>query len=143
MNQQQIQIRWADLDPNFHVRHSAYYDYAAHYRVQLLQEKGVSPQVMLQHNFGPILFREECQFRKEIRPNDIIYINAKLQKMRTDGSRWTIVHNLFTQLDKPMAIITVDGAWIDTIKRKLIDPVPTIITDVMNAFDKADDFEWV
>jgi acyl-CoA thioester hydrolase len=31
-----LDIRWSDLDPNFHLRHSVYYDYGAFARVQFL-----------------------------------------------------------------------------------------------------------
>ena len=33
-----IQIRWADLDPNFHLRHSVYYDYGAYCRIGFFEE---------------------------------------------------------------------------------------------------------
>ena len=36
----QISIRWADLDPNFHLRHSVYYDLGSQFRMELLEEAG-------------------------------------------------------------------------------------------------------
>jgi acyl-CoA thioester hydrolase len=30
----QLSFRWSDLDPNFHVRHSAYYDFGAQHRIE-------------------------------------------------------------------------------------------------------------
>ena len=35
----EISIRWSDLDPNFHVRHSAYYDFGAQHRIEILESK--------------------------------------------------------------------------------------------------------
>ena len=35
-----IQLRWSDLDPNFHIRHSVYYDWGAFVRVEFLNEHG-------------------------------------------------------------------------------------------------------
>jgi acyl-CoA thioester hydrolase len=42
----EIHIRWADLDPNFHVRHSAYYDFGAQHRVEILEQLGMSMRIM-------------------------------------------------------------------------------------------------
>lgn len=40
------------------------------------------------------------------------------------------------------AIITVDGAWIDTSKRKLISP-PENIAKMFLDIHKAEEFEWI
>lgn len=61
-----VEIRWADLDPNFHVLHSRYYDFGAYCRMAFLVTHGLTPQVMSEHHVGPILFREECFFKREI-----------------------------------------------------------------------------
>ncbi|MFN4150762.1 MAG: acyl-CoA thioesterase, partial [Candidatus Sericytochromatia bacterium] len=60
----QIEIRWSDLDPNFHVRHSVYYDWGAYMRTVLMEKEGLTLKLMQEQNFGPVIFREECLFRK-------------------------------------------------------------------------------
>ena len=115
----QIEIRWSDLDPNFHLRHSAYYDFGAFCRIAYMTENGLSPGVMASHNIGPVLFREECLFKREITFGDSVRVNLSLDKTTPDFSRWTMVHEIWKNEDTLAAIITVDGAWIDTIKRKL------------------------
>ncbi|TBX71160.1 thioesterase [Flavobacterium silvisoli] len=136
----ELSIRWADLDPNFHVRHSAYYDFGAQHRIEILEQQGMTLQLMREQHFGPIAFREECVFRKEIRLNDTIFISTKISKMKADASRWTIVHELRDNQNTLCAKITLDGAWIDTKLRKLANPTPPIAIDVMNAIPKTDDF---
>jgi len=135
-----ISIRWADIDANFHLRHSAYYDFGAQQRMEILEQTGLTMQVMQAQSLGPILLREECVFKKEIRLSDIITINIKIAKMKADASRWTIQHQLLSEENKCCALITVDGAWIDTKKRKLLSPIPTIIINALNAFPKAEGF---
>ena len=81
------QVRWSDLDPNFHVRHSVYYDWGAFCRIEFLNQHGLTNKVMQDLGFGPILFREECVFRKEIRSGDEIFINLQIIKGREDFSR--------------------------------------------------------
>src|SRR4051812_46114758 len=89
-----IQIRWSDLDPNFHLRHSVYYDWGAFCRIEFLNEYGLNADVLQRLQFGPILFREECVFRKEIRSGDEIRMDLHLVRARKDYSRWTIRHNI-------------------------------------------------
>ena len=73
-----VEIRWSDLDPNFHVRHSVYYDFGAFVRMSFLTANGLDASVLLQHHLGPILFREECQFKREIHFGDEVSIDLVL-----------------------------------------------------------------
>lgn len=117
-----MEIRWADLDPNFHVLHSKYYDFAAYCRMCFMVEHGINPALMEQLHTGVILLREEAVFKRELRFEDAVSINLKLHKATKDFARWTVVHEIYKNGDTLAAIITVDGAWIDTIKRKLGKP---------------------
>jgi acyl-CoA thioester hydrolase len=136
-----LDIRWADIDPNFHVRHSVYYDYGAYARISYLSQHGIDSSFMIQHHFGPILFREECIFRREIRLDDVVTIDLQLVKAKTDHSRWTIRHTI-TRNDEHAATLIMDGAWIDTIKRKLTSP-PQLAHDTFQAMPRSADFEWI
>ena len=136
----EISIRWSDLDPNFHMRHSAFYDFGAQHRVEVLEQEGLTMRAMQENHIGPILFREECIFRKEIRLGNKITISTKIGKMKPDASRWTIVHELKNEKDELCAVISVDGAWMDTKLRKLATPTPEIVQEVMNGFPKTEDF---
>src|SRR6476620_5215538 len=117
-----VQIRWSDLDPNFHLRHSVYYDWGALCRVQFLNQYGLTADVMLRLQLGPILFREECVFRKEVRSGDAVSIDLKLLKSRPDFSRWSIQHHVRKGEGIVCAVLTVDGAWMHTVQRKLATP---------------------
>jgi acyl-CoA thioester hydrolase len=138
--QKTISIRWADLDPNFHLRHSVYYDFAAQQRIEILHTLGMTPAVMLEQNFGPVIFREECIFRREIRLGDEVTITAYLAGQTPDASRWIIEHEFLSDAGKHMARLTIEGAWMDTRLRKLLAPVPPIVTEVFNAIPKSKDF---
>lgn len=136
----EVSVRWSDLDPNFHVRHSVYYDFGAQHRVEILEQLGLTMRIMQENNFGPILFREECVFRKEIRQNTKVFISTKVGKIREDASRWSLVHELKNEKEELLATITVDGAWMDTKLRKIANPTPQIAIDVMNLMPKSDNF---
>src|SRR3954466_10535648 len=137
-----VEVRWSDLDPNYHLRHSVYYDWGAYIRLTFLNEHGLTPLVMRQYHFGPILFREECLFKKEILFGDIVEINLQVTKSRKDFSRLSIAHEIYKSTDTLSAIITVDIAWIDTKLRKLTVP-PPILDQTFEAIPKAENFEWM
>src|SRR6187549_2575320 len=103
-----VQVRWSDLDPNFHLRHSVFYDWGAVCRVEFLNKIGLNWKRMLELKIGPIIFREECIFRKEIRPDDLASIDLKVLKARKDFSRFTIQHEIRKEPGIISAILTVD-----------------------------------
>ncbi len=137
-----VEVRWSDLDPNFHLRHSVYYDYGAYCRIAFLDAHGLTAAFMAQNNLGPVLFREECVFRKEIRLGDVVTIDLHLLKSAADQSRWSIQHHIYKNSDTLAAIITVDGAWINTQLRKLSAP-PEQVLHVFNNMPRAEGFEWI
>lgn len=97
---------------------------------------------MTEGNFGPVIFREECLFRREIRLADEVFITAFLASQTSDASRWTIRHEFLSGAGKLMATLTIEGAWMDTRLRKLLSPLPEIVTDVFNRIPKAKDFQY-
>lgn len=137
-----IQIRWADIDANFHVRHSVYYDWGAMCRMAFLSAEGLSDTVFRQLQVGPILFREECKFRKELCMNDSVSIDLQLIQAKQDYSRWSIRHTLRKEPSIEAAILTVDGAFLDITKRKL-SPPPALAATVFGMMPKSPEFQWI
>lgn len=139
---QEIQVRWSDLDPNVHLRHSVYYDWGAFCRISFLEQYSLSTGVMQRLQIGPILFREECVFRREIRLGDKVTINLQLLKAKRDYSRWTIQHTVMKNGDTVSAILTVDGAWLDTARRKLVTP-PKEVPETFAQMPTSENFQWL
>ena len=117
-----IAARWADVDQNRHIRHSAYYDYGAHSRIRFFLAHHFDSDKMNTLNIGPILFKEECSFIKELKPDQQITINLLRGVIKEDGSRWTLHHEIFDQNQEKCAHITIQGAWMDLKLRKLTVP---------------------
>jgi acyl-CoA thioester hydrolase len=137
-----VQIRWSDIDQNRHLRHSIYYDYGAMMRMALLSSGGLTTQKLEELKIGPILFREEAIFRREVKLEDKIILDAVVLKSTRDYGRWSLRHNIVREDGTVCAIITVDGAWIDIEKRKLAIP-SEFIRGAFEKFPKAEDFQWV
>jgi acyl-CoA thioester hydrolase len=137
-----VEVRWSDLDPNFHLRHSVYYDWGAFVRMSFMTENGITPSLLQQYQIGPILFREECVFKREISFNDSVELTLHLSKSTKDMSRWTMKHEIWKNKDTLSAILHIDGAWLDTHKRKLTVP-PDSFREIFNSIPKSDDFVWI
>ncbi len=136
-----FEVIWADMDPNRHMRHSVYNDYAAQTRIAMFQDFGLPINKIAEMHLGPILFREETKFLKEIGLSEQITVTCKLTTMRRDGSRWTFLHEIFKQNGDKAAQIIVDGAWLDLEKRKLASP-PKKLLEVVKNFPRTESFEW-
>jgi acyl-CoA thioester hydrolase len=138
---QPIVLRWADIDANRHLRHSAYYDFAAAMRMNILSGMGLTTGKLEEFQVGPILFREEAVFRREIRLEDKVTIDVQLLKSLKDYSRFTLRHSFVKEGDIHAATVTVDIAWIDLAKRKLMVP-DEFMRKIFEKFPKGPEFEW-
>ncbi|HCP94745.1 MAG TPA: thioesterase [Bacteroidetes bacterium] len=118
---------WSQLDANMHLRHSAYADFAAQARLELLEKLGCGMKEFAKHKIGPVLFREELIYLKEVGPGDTIRITCELSKLSQDHSRWSFVQHMHKGDGTKVATINVDGAWIDTEKRKLAALPPELL----------------
>jgi acyl-CoA thioester hydrolase len=133
-------IRWADLDPNYHVKHSAFYDLAAQFRTEFLQSQGMSIDFFQQSKMNPVLLREEGVFRKEIRYGQEIFLKFELKGLSQDYSKYSIQTSFLRADDTLCATVTVFGGWLDIQTRKLVIP-PQFIIDTIDKMPKHSEFE--
>lgn len=138
---QAISLRWSDFDANMHLRHSAYYDFGATSRLDFFNAQGLTYELMQESQIGPILFREEALFRREVRLGDKLFINIMVSKLRPDYSRFSFRHEITRDDGTICAILNVDGAWLDTKLRKLTLP-PEIVAKSIERATRTEDFEW-
>jgi acyl-CoA thioester hydrolase len=134
--------KWSDFDPNRHMRHTAYNEYAAEVRIRYFAEHHFSIEEFTKHNIGPVLFTEETSFRKEIHIGEDISVNIKLSGLSENNERWKIIHEVFNEVGELSAVIKVYGAWIDLTKRKLTVPPEAAQHLFFNA-EKSDDYEEI
>lgn len=139
-----LQVRWSDLDPNGHVRHSVYYDYCSQLRMDMMAEAGLTVQDMMKQGFGPVIFREEAIFRREIHLHETVTLDVKVAALRHDASRWTMRQEFRSYPDHELkAIVTIEGAWMDIRHRKLLDKIPATVLALLDLFERTDDFNWL
>ena len=119
-------VMWSQIDANMHLRHSAYADFAAQARLEILEKLGFDANLLEKLKIGPILFREELIYMREVRPNDTIKVTCEMTHCRKDGSRWSFSQGLYRGDGVQAAQINVQGAWVDMEKRKLTGLPPEL-----------------
>lgn len=134
--------KWSDFDPNRHMRHTAYNEYAAEVRIRYFAAQNFSINKFNEHKIGPILFEEFTSFRKEIHFGENISVDIKLSGISKNSERWKLVHNVFNEAGQLSAVIKVYGAWIDLTKRKLTI-LPKEAQHLFLNTDKTEDFEEI
>lgn len=145
MNQQRafeehFAIRWSDLDANRHVRNTIFSELATHTRFRLLEAHGF-PQAQFESlRFGPVMFREEIRYRRELVFGEEVTVSVLFAGLSEDGSQWR-VHQEVTRADgKQAAVLTIDGAWIHLDSRKVIAP-PRELLNLLQALPRSSGFE--
>jgi acyl-CoA thioester hydrolase len=134
-----FEVRATDLDVNRHLTSSAYLEYAIHARMSSFAELGLLA-VLEAERVAPVVFRDEIDYRRELRVLDRVSVSVELAGLSEDGSRWRL-HHEFTRSDGALsARIRTSGAWFDVTTRKLTLPPPVLARDFAT-LHHTDDFE--
>ena len=133
------EVRWADLDPNGHARHTAFMDWATHARDALIAAEGLTPARFQQLGVGPVLFREETDYLREVHGGDTITVSLELIGLSDDLRHFRIRHRLVRQDGVECGRVVIRGAWFDLAARKVVTP-PDEIAQVAGKLPRADDF---
>lgn len=136
-----VSLRWADIDANFHVRHTVFYDLGSEMRIRFLAAHGVTMRFMQEQGFGPVLFREECRFLKEVRIEDSVDIELAVCALGRDHRKFGFEHR-FMRGEEICALVRVEGAWLNARTRKVFVP-PKPVIDAMNGAPRTADFTWL
>ncbi|WP_266205968.1 acyl-CoA thioesterase [Pontibacter kalidii] len=139
-NKYEGRVMWSHLDANRHMRHSAYADFAAQARIVVLERLGLDLKAFQRLHIGPILFREESVYLREVGINEQLTVTVELTKSRADSSRWSIRHEIFREDGVKAAIINVDGAWLDLHKRKLT-ALPEELVELFKRLNRSQDYQ--
>ena len=139
MFEREYEIRWVDLDPNGHMRHSAYLDYGAQIRLAAMAEYGLSMGEMARQGVGPVLFKEAIEYRREIRAGETVVVGCELTGMSVNGKHWRMRHVIKKHDGEVAAIIEVQGAWLD-LKARRVAPAPEAIQALVAKMPRSEDY---
>ena len=115
-------VRWSDADANGHLRNTAFAEFANDTRVALLASFGYPWTRFQSLHLGPVLFREEIEYRREAALGEEVLVDACCAGLAPDASRWSIRHRLWKVDGTEMAVVTVTGSWLDLEARRAVAP---------------------
>jgi len=97
---------------------------------------------LVKHDMGPVLFREETRFFKELNSGDEVTVDVRLLMVTSDGAKWTFTHRFLKSDGTLAATIVVDGAWMSLSRRKIVVPPETLRNHIQD-LEKEPEFKLI
>jgi acyl-CoA thioester hydrolase len=135
-----FRVGWAQIDANGHMRNTAYLELCVDVRLMYFQEHGFPAQEFERLRLGPVIFRDEVDYLRELRLLESVTVTLALAGLSEDGTRFRLRNEFFAPDGKPVARVTTTGAWLDLSARKLTTP-PEALAAALSAMGRTDDFE--
>jgi acyl-CoA thioester hydrolase len=132
--------RWGDMDFNGHMRNTAYLDACGDVRMMYFVSRGFSMREFDRLKVGPVIFRDELSYFKEIRLLEPIVVTLSAAALSPDGSRFRLRNEFFREDGALAAAVVSSGGWLDIAVRKLVVP-PAELNMVMQELGRSEDFE--
>jgi acyl-CoA thioester hydrolase len=123
--------RWADMDPNQHMRHTAFADWAAHARTEWLNTNGFTLSKLVELKLAPIMFEDRTRYLKEVLLGERIEIELQLAGLDRDGSQWFVRH-IFRRGETVCAVYEARGAWFSLATRRVVPAPPGLLEAYSN-----------
>jgi acyl-CoA thioester hydrolase len=130
--------RWADIDLNQHMRHSAFADWAAYARTEWLNANGFTMLKLVELRMTPIMFEDRTRYLKEVLLGERIHIELQLAGADRDGSQWFVRH-IFRRGAAVCAIYEAKGAWFSIATRR-VAPAPPGLLEAYSNLARTDDY---
>ncbi len=138
--QQQIVVRWQDIDANRHVRNTAYSEFATDTRFRYLAAHGFAAERLEELRFGPVILREEIRYRREVMLGQTVTVDFTTAGLSADASHWRVRQQIRLPDGRESAVVTLEGGWIHMDTRRLIEP-PADLVAVLRRLPRTSDFE--
>ena len=133
---------WKDIDFNQHMRNTAFLEKADDVRMMFFAENGLAIDEFSRLKVGPVVFKDEVEYFKEVNLFDKIKISISTAGISEDGSRYIIRNEFFRPDGKIAARINSYGTWLDLAGRKIIVP-PEKLQMVLKALPKTEDYKEI
>lgn len=131
----QFEVKWAEVDPNMHLRHTVYLDFADQARIRFFNHHNLPFVKLQQMGIGPIIFGTQTNFLKEVLLSEKITLDCNLIELSADGRKWHVKHHVYKEDGTLAAELNYRGAWLDLKIRKIVAP-PEEVSRVMNLMGK-------
>ncbi len=139
MYSKQMIAGWSDMDFNGHMKNTAFIDRAADVRLMFFAENGFPVAEFARLRLGPVIVREEIDYRKEVNLLDPIEVTLALGGLSPDASRWLLETNVRRD-GKLCSRIRASGAWLALDARRMATPPPALRA-ALEKLEQTADFE--
>jgi acyl-CoA thioester hydrolase len=120
-------VRWGDCDANGHVRNTVYDEYGIETRIGYFADHGFGWPRMREHRVGPVVFRMEIDYLRELDVGEIITVDLRELGSSPEGAKWRLGHAI-TRADGTVAArIVVTGGWMDLDARRIVPAPPALL----------------
>jgi len=133
---------WGDMDFNVHMRNTAYLDLSGTVRMMYFEACGFPMQAFEELQFGPVIFKDEIEYLKELRLLERVRVTLELAALSKNAGRFRIRNRFFHTDGRPVAVVTSAGGWLSFRERKLVPP-PDALAEVLRGLPRAGDFEEI
>lgn len=137
-----FEVRWAELDANGHMRHSAYLDFPAQIRIAFFNEHGFNVRRLQEMRIGPVLFNEYVEYRREIRDSEFIDVDLALMGLSKNKKHWRIRHQIFKEDGVLASVLDCRGAWLHMDERRVV-AAPDALYEAIEKMPRTEDFTWI
>ena len=126
-------VKWSDVDPNRHLRGSAYLDFTDHTRVDFMESNGMTIDLLVKLNTGFVITNTSLQFKREILMNETIRVDYHIDYFSDDYRKYGATHHIYKENGKLACKVNIEGIWIDLKSRKIATPPDEIISLIKEA----------
>ncbi|MEY2740976.1 MAG: acyl-CoA thioesterase [Ilumatobacteraceae bacterium] len=134
-----IRTRWGEIDSNGHMRNVAYLDLASNSRMEFFNRHGYTLAEFFGAGIGPVVLRDEIDYRSEVRLAEELTIGHELAGMREDGSRFVLRTRFVKASGKVACTIASVIAFFDLATRKIVAPPDGLLQAILS-LPRADDY---
>lgn len=134
--EKKYKVKWSDVDPNRHLRGSAYLDFTDHTRVDFMESNGMTIDMLTKLNCGFVITNTNLQFKREILMNEVISVDYCIDYFSDDYRKYAATHQIFKENGKLACVVKVEGFWIDLKTRRIAIPPEEVIKLIKEAEKK-------
>ena len=134
-----FKVSWAHLDANNHMANTAFLDLAVDTRFSYFESCGFAPADFRKHGFGPVVRKDEIEYRRELHMLQAVRITFMLGGISEDASHFRMVNEFWRDDGELSARLASTGGWLDIKARKLIAP-PEGLANALRSLEKTANF---
>ena len=131
MSEMKISARWGEIDSNGHMRNVAYLDISANCRMEFFNSNGYTLMDFFGAGFGPIVLKDELEYRAEVRLGDVLTVTNELAGLNETNTRFLFRNSFIKDNGKVAAMVSSLVMFLDLSTRKKVTPPEGLLAAIL------------